>query len=174
MADKKCFLLIQQNKAFCDIKERWIFMERSNKKNISSYIDETIYVFEKIVGSNQSIFFGNLMKSTKGENFVLKILIKSESPISPTELSEVLHSSKSRISAILRSLEKKGYIHREIDKTNRRKILVIITDAGKKHIMADINSVNDILVKLLLEMGEDDTRELVRLTKKLVDIMKKL
>lgn len=145
-----------------------------SEKSMPIYIDEVILALEKIMASNQSSLFGNLMKATKGETFVLKILLKSESPVSPTELSEALHSSKPRISAILRSLEKKGDIRREVDRHNRRNILVSITETGKARIMTDMNCLYDTMGELLLEMGEADTREIVRLAEKLADIMKNI
>lgn len=149
-------------------------MKANSGMNLAAYIEEAIFALETIAAGSQSSVLGNFMKAAKGETFVLKILLNSESPVSPTQLSEALHSSKSRISAILRSLEKKGDIRREIDKKNRRNILVSITESGKKHIIQDMKYLHDIMAALLLEMGENDTREFVRLAKKMTDTMQHL
>ncbi len=63
-------------------------------------------------------------------------------------------------------MEKKGYIEREIDKENRRNIIVNITDAGKKYTLDVLMENYNLLVKSFELMGEDDTKQLIALAKK--------
>ncbi len=109
-------------------------------------------------------------RSGKGEVFILKYLYMKESPASPSELSEALNSSTARISAALGTLEKKGQIHREIDTTNRRYILVTITEEGRERIRANMARMRNHLVQVFTEMGEEDAREFVRLSKRFFEI----
>ena len=109
-------------------------------------------------------------RSGKGEIFILRYLYTKEAPASPSELSEALCSSTARISAALRTLEKKGHIHREIDTTNRRFILVTITEEGRERIRANIQRMQNHLIQVLTEMGEKDAREFVRLSMRFFEI----
>jgi len=109
-------------------------------------------------------------RSGKGEIFILRYLYTKESPASPSELSEALNSSTARISAALRTLEKKGQIHREIDTTNRRFILVTITEEGRERIRANMQRMQNHLIQVLTVMGEKDAREFVRLSTQFFEI----
>ena len=111
-----------------------------------------------------------LNRSGKGEIFNLRYLYTKESPASPSELSEALNSSTARISAALRTLEKKGQIHREIDTTNRRFILVTITEEGRERIRANMQRMQNHLIQVLTVMGEKDAREFVRLSTRFFEI----
>lgn len=109
-------------------------------------------------------------RSGKGEIFILRYLYTKESPASPSELSEALNSSTARISAALRTLEKKGQIHREIDTTNRRFILVTITEEGRERIRANMQRMQNHLIQVFTVMGEKDAREFVRLSTRFFEI----
>ena len=109
-------------------------------------------------------------RSGKGEVFILKYLSVKDAPALPSELSEALNSSTARISAALGTLEKKGQIHREIDTTNRRYILVTITEAGRERIRTIMQQMRSHLIRVLTEMGEEDAREFVRLSTRFFEI----
>lgn len=113
-------------------------------------------------------------RSARGEIFILRYLLEKNRPASPSELSEALSSSTSRISAALRSLEKKGQIHREIDTANRRFILVTITEEGRERIHENMQRMENYLVQVLTEMGEEDANELVRLFRRFFEIAQRI
>lgn len=139
-------------------------------KEIPKYVEEAIKEFEKMVAEDDYKLLEDLMKFSKGELFILKILLKSDTTISPTQLSEKLNSSKARISAILNSLEKKGEITREIDKENRRNIKVTITERGKEHITNELKQGYNFFSKALTKMGKEDTEQFISLIKKFLEI----
>ena len=109
-------------------------------------------------------------RSARGEVFILRYLLEKKEPVSPSELSEALDSSTARISAALRTLEKKGQVHREIDTRNRRFILVTITEEGRERIRENMQRMQNHLVQVLTEMGEEDANEFVRLSKRFFEI----
>lgn len=135
--------------------------------NIPVYIGDAISSLERLVINDQYHVIEKMMKFTKGEIFILKILLKRNAPVSPSELSEALNSSKSRISAILKSLENKGEIKREIDPSNRRNILVSLTDTGREHIMSELMIGYHSLASAFAKLGKEDTTEFIRLIEKL-------
>jgi DNA-binding MarR family transcriptional regulator len=121
---------------------------------------------------------GNLLevlsRAYKGEGFILKYLASRTSATLPTELSEALHSSTARISSILGTLEKKGLIVREIDRDNRRNILVTLTDKGREQAALLEREMKNRMAQVLAELGEADTRELVRLIRRVSEISQKI
>lgn len=135
------------------------------------YVIDAIKAFEKIMVGDDFSVLKKTARFSQGENFVLKILLRSDGPVSPTYLSETMNTTKGRISSILKTLEKKGEIEREIDKENRRNILVTITDAGKEHIMSELESSYNMMVGAFKSLGEEETKETVRLLQKLVSAM---
>lgn len=135
------------------------------------YVIDAINSFERIMTDDDFDVLKKIARISQGENFVLKILLRSDEPVSPTYLSETMNTTKGRISSILKTLEKKGKIEREIDKENRRNILVTITDAGKEYIISELESIYNMMVGAFKELGEEETKETVRLLKKLVSAM---
>jgi DNA-binding MarR family transcriptional regulator len=115
-----------------------------------------------------------LSRAYKGEVFVLKYLSSRTSTALPTEISEALHSSTARISTLLGVLEKKGLIVREIDPGNRRNILVTLTDKGREQASLREQEMRSHMARVLGELGEADTRELIRLFARVSEISKKV
>ena len=136
-------------------------------------IEEVADAFEEMMSGR-----GNAMeqmgRSGKGELFILKFLYDKDMAVLPSEISEAMHSSNARISAALGSLEKKGQIHREIDTTNRRNILVTITDEGRERIRLNMKQMREQMVSILTEMGEHDAAEFFRLIKHFFEIASKV
>lgn len=136
-----------------------------------SNIDELVDSFEELLSHRKGM--DELNRSGKGENFVLRYLYMKETATSPSELSEALNSSAARISAILRTLEKKGQIHREIDSTNRRFILVTITEEGRERIRANLQRMRNYFIQVFTVMGEEDAGEFIRLSRRFYEIARR-
>jgi len=136
-------------------------------------IEEIVAELEK-ARSNRGRAAEQMNLSGRGELFILKYLSNKETPALPSEIGEAMQSSNARISAALGSLEKKGQIHREIDTTNRRNILVTITEDGRERIRSSMNQMRERLIKIFTEMGEQDALEYVRLSKRFAEIAAKV
>ena len=86
-------------------------------------------------------------------------------------MGEYLRVSKAAVSQMLGALEKRGLITRKPDPDNRRTILVNLTDKGNEMIV-DFESEFDIYLVMLIErFGEKDTREIIRLIYKFMEIV---
>ena len=136
------------------------------------YVAKAIVAFNELMSDRKKIMEA-MNRTNKGELFVLHFLSMGDTAVYPSELSEALCCSMSRISALLGSLEKKGQIEREIDKSNRRNILITITDAGRERVRVEVNGIEQILANVFIEMGESDTAEHLRLFKKFSEIVQK-
>ena len=134
-----------------------------------SKIDEIVAALEEMTSGRENAM-ESMSRIGKGELFILKFLYNKNTAVIPSEISDAMHSSNARISAALGSLEKKGQIHREIDVTNRRNILVTITEEGRERIRLSMEKMREHMVYVLTEMGEEDAAEFVRLIKRFSEI----
>lgn len=112
-----------------------------------------------------------VFESLQGEIFVLCHVAFNPSTTLPSHISQEMNISSARVAATLNNLENKGLITRTIDKNDRRKILVEITEAGKNfvenHHAQVIKQISDVLSLL----GEKDAKEFIRLVGRLADII---
>jgi len=60
-------------------------------------------------------------------------------------------------------MEEKGYLNREINKSNRRKVTVTLTEKGQEAIAEASVEYNRILGEIISRLGDDNAKELVRL-----------
>lgn len=89
------------------------------------------------------------------------------------DLSQVqchTHVTKAAISQMFTSLEKRGYIIRETDKSNRRRITVTLTQQGEKILSQSQQVADKTLDDILLRLGEEKAWQLVCLLSELSDI----
>ncbi|MCD7917550.1 MAG: MarR family transcriptional regulator [Clostridiales bacterium] len=104
---------------------------------------------------------------SQGEMAMLLQLIHTDAPATPTALSNCFHLSTARVTNILNSLERKAYVERTRDGTDRRKVIVRVTEAGKDYAAERYQEAIDDLKGLLTALGEEDAREYLRLMKKI-------
>lgn len=109
-------------------------------------------------------------KHAQGECFVLRCLVRAENPLLPSDLSNLTQSSTARIAVVLNTLEKKGYITRAIDPSDRRRVLVSLTPAGMEYIQSVRRQLRRRMRVLLEELGEADAEEYLRITERILSI----
>ena len=63
---------------------------------------------------------------------VLGILVDSETPVSPNNIADRLIISRASVTSLLDSLEKRGFVKRQPHISDRRMILVELTDSGRQ------------------------------------------
>jgi len=139
-----------------------------------SKIEEAFAALEEMLSGNRRNMMEQMWRSGKGEHFILKYLCEKDATVIPSEISEAMHTSTARISAALGSLEKKGQIRREIDTSNRRNILVTITEEGRERSRSELRHMKAIILNIFTEMGEQDAVELVRLMKRFTEIANRM
>lgn len=106
---------------------------------------------------------------SNGEMAILAYLLLEHDGASAGELSSVSCVVSSRIAAVLNSLEKKGFARRESDPSDRRKVLVYITEDGKSAVLQEYNNVIVCVERALRVLGQEDTVALQRILKKLIE-----
>ena len=94
--------------------------------------------------------------------------------MSVQDMQSKLHITKSAISQMMSSLEKKGYIEREIDKSDRRKILSTLTPTGENVLKGAKKHADQRLETIISRFGKENTKQLIVLLNKLSDIAEDL
>lgn len=101
-----------------------------------------------------------------GEAPVLDLLAREQGGTSPSELANRLGYTRSRMTRILDALEAKGFVTRTGDPTDRRRVIVLVTEKGRSFSRERREEgVND-LSSGLATLGEHDTKELLRVLEK--------
>ena len=109
--------------------------------------------------------------SMRGEMAVLRLLMDENHPLSAGEISRTLKMTTPRIAAVLGSLQKKGLVDRVTDPSDKRRVMVTLTENGislcKKRKQRAVSQISHMLSCL----GEEDARHFVRLIKRVQDIL---
>lgn len=99
---------------------------------------------------------------TIGEKGILRILRKEyPNPIFSGDFSVHLNVGTGRIGNALKSLEEKGFIYRVVDKGDRRKVLVYLTDEGKTKIDEKEKELKEFIFKVIDEVGNDKYEQIL-------------
>lgn len=94
--------------------------------------------------------------------------------IRTSEIQNELHITKSAISQAINSLEKKGYIEREVDISDRRRIIVKLTPTGEEVFQEAQSFVDEILDEAISRLGTENTKRLTTLLNQASDISEEL
>ena len=108
-------------------------------------------------------------EALQGEAHVLYYMAGRGGAVLPGEISSYMNVSTARIAQALRNIESKGWITRQIDKNDRRRILVRLTQEGKKAAEAYRQNILELASKMLSLLDEHDSKEYVRIIGKLAD-----
>jgi len=114
---------------------------------------------------------GHIPESTRGENLVLHFIKASHGKVVPGDISDAIGVSSARIATALNSLENKELVTRRIDSEDRRQIIVELTPKGAETVNEQQEMITEKLKKILVSLGEEDARELVRLTGRLLEVL---
>ncbi len=111
----------------------------------------------------------DVTEAMRGEMVVLLFIAQHGKPARPSEISSAIKRTTARVAATLNSLERKGLVTREIDTSDRRQILVTLTQAGEAEVTRQREEVLRMVTKTLERLGENDARELVRIILRLAE-----
>ena len=114
---------------------------------------------------------GDVSEIAKGEGAVLLYLMDNDG-VNASEISQRFDINTSRVAAVLNALSKKGFIERTVDPLDKRKIRVFITDKGRYFASERKKEVESYFQMLLEHLGEEDTKEYLRLSCKMNQLIK--
>ncbi len=122
---------------------------------------EIIDTFETV---NTERLLENIKFTVKGENILLLLLedfFGGESI--PSKLIEKLDYSAARLSAVIKSLEAKGYVVTIRNDKDKRSKIIALTDSGAAYCRELRCEMTRNALSVVEELGEEDTAELLRI-----------
>jgi len=92
---------------------------------------------------------------------VLSIVADAESPLPPHEIAERLIISRATVTGLIDSLERQGYVQRRPHPSDRRMLLVEVTDTGRKVANTFRPIVHDQQKRWLEILSDDEQQRLI-------------
>lgn len=112
-----------------------------------------------------------LNKNMRGLPAVMRVLAIAGEPISPSEIASRTGVSDARVANALRTLEERGFVERRQAAGDRRRVEVVLTAEGFAQDERMRSEGLEYIAEFLSELGEDDTRELIRLVGRVEELM---
>lgn len=91
--------------------------------------------------------------------------------MTPTALARACQVSTARITKTLDQLEGRGLVERRASARDRRSVNVMLTEKGTTEVSRRIEEINSYVGGILSELGEDDAKELVRISGRLAQVV---
>ena len=126
--------------------------------NNKKYVEQFIEFFSDILAMKT---LDNMSNFSKGECKLLANLHFSGGSRQAKELAELAGISTARVTAILNVEEEKGYIRREPIAGDRRKVNVIITEAGELEFQRLYQEMQNRIARYFEFLGEEDAEKLL-------------
>lgn len=111
-------------------------------------------------------------KLEQGTAFALNYLYMQERDLHPKDISDGLGVSRARIAALLNHMEEQGLVTRESDTEDNRRIIVTLTEHGRKKIQDIRKQVLFETAKMLEAIGPEDAQEYIRISEKILNTAK--
>lgn len=113
-----------------------------------------------------------------GELFVMRRIaenaLDSDDNVYAADIQNGLHVTRPAVSQMLNSLEDKGYICREIDERDRRRLIITLTPRGESILKAMKEHADQVIAETILRFGEENTALLISLLNRFADISDEL
>lgn len=107
----------------------------------------------------------------RGEINALHALHHHPEGMTPTALARACRVSTARITKTIDQLEGRGLAERKASARDRRSVNVTLTEKGSTEVAQRIEGINNYVAGVLRELGEDDAREVVRISARLARIV---
>jgi len=136
-------------------------------------MDGTVMVrLLRIAGAGVSDFFEPVFRSldlSENSFHVLCLLVASEDgQASPSDLSEMVGTSRSNMTRILEQLEGDGWIARETARRDARRQVVSLTEAGRRKVNDTVPRLADPIERAFSDLDADELSLLGKLLSKLI------
>ncbi|MCM1514792.1 MAG: transcriptional regulator [Anaeroplasma bactoclasticum] len=109
----------------------------------------------------------------QGEKGILQTLYvyeqTKEKELTPSELSRIQQLSSGRIATTLKTLEKKQLIERNIDRIDKRRSIIQLTEKGREMAEKIIKITVQKFENIVEKLGEQDALEFIRILKRLAE-----
>lgn len=119
--------------------------------------------------------FASMIEFCQGEMRVLIYLhMNNGTNTYPSDLSDSLCVTRQRITSILSSLRKKGYVSMKMAENDRRRMCVVLTEDGKNWLIKKVKEIEIYYDTLIDGLGENNIQEMTRLMNLSIEQMKQI
>lgn len=143
------------------------------ENHLKEQLARALFRFKKV-----GVDFPQELDISMGDLFLMNRLktntCESDNHATVADLQKKLFVSKPAVSQMYKSLEKKGYIQRETDKNDRRKVIVTMTPKGHEVLQSVKEYFDDRLSQIIEQFGEENTAALIDLFQRFADIAENL
>ena len=123
-------------------------MPEINQREMSTdFIEMLVLIHRK--------FYRGMQASIPLNQFAVLMVLRVEEPASPQFIGNILHISKQQMTSITEKLCDAGFITRKTDPSDRRRLLLSLTDTGSRV----LDDQNDIVRKKFIASLEGLTAE---------------
>ncbi len=146
-----------------------------NQEEARGYAVEMLRIFDQMhknhmhQGKREKERSQKSTDSMRGEPMVMRYIDTHDGRAIPNEMSKELGISTARITKVLDSLEKKEFVIRNVDPSDRRRQVISITEKGRKFNRARNKEIVDECIHLMNYLGEEDSKELIRIMGRLTE-----
>jgi DNA-binding MarR family transcriptional regulator len=88
----------------------------------------------------------------------------------PSTLAKFLELKKSSVTSLIDSLENKGFVCRKDDPSDRRKVLISVTEKGVEHSRNIINKMLSVAKKCMSDLDDDTLDKAIEAQLTLIEI----
>lgn len=146
------------------VDESWLSAAPPVEEVGKEYLDLANELVRTTFGCGHRTPQGAADDFSRGEAAALGYLAHYEDKgVTPGALSQAMGVSSARTATILNNLERKGYVCRRHDTSDRRRVFVTITAEGRAFVAECYSRVVGQTARLLATLGEDDARDLIRI-----------
>ena len=121
----------------------------------------------KLRACRSKSFFNKIDESQKGIGFVLVYLQEADHEVIAGDLARELNVSTARIAALLRKMEKNGFISRYHSAADARQTVVEITPSGSEYVDKMREQILMKMELLIKKVGKEDIEEFIRISQKI-------
>lgn len=121
---------------------------------------------------NVEVLFEKLKFSLKGENMLLAILNNLGGQSTLSKITQNFDFTPARLSAVIKSLEAKGFVERMHNENDRRTTTVLLTSEGTMQYLRHREEAISNALVIVEKLGEKDVCEFLRIIRKISDITK--
>lgn len=116
-------------------------------------LQQTQTLLFKLFNDQKNHIFKFIENSQCGMKKALFLIYLSEEPLYALDISNSLEISMARTTILLQKLEKKNFIIKEVDKEDKRKAYIKLTEEGYKEVEDQLSKIYKLVDFLTLNIG---------------------
>lgn len=134
------------------------------------YTELAIQLIDMRASAPQIKMERTMSRIARGEVLALNYLAANGNRAYPKDMSKVLMLTTARVAAMLKSLEGQGMITRTPDPSDRRQVIVCLTERGIALVEERRTGMIHSVAKMLEALGEEDAKAYVRIQARLIEL----